>query len=139
MNLAIDEDLMIESRSVNDIVVVNLKGDLDAFTVQKVKNQLTQLIENGYRKIVVNLSRVRYINSTSIGVLVGRLRKLKEYHGELALAELSDRANRVITLVGGKKLFNIFNTESEAIDTLAHSEGERWKAEVKERDRKSVV
>ena len=119
MNLVIDDDLMIESRNVNDILVVNLKGDLDAFTVQKVKNQLTQCIENGYRKIVVNLSRVRYINSTSIGVLVSRLRELKEYHGELALAELSERVNRVLTLVGGKKLFNIFNTESEAIDNLA--------------------
>lgn len=119
MNLTIDDELMIESRNVNDILVVNLQGDLDAFTIQKVKNQLTQSIENGYRKIVVNLSRVRYINSTSIGVLVGRLRELKEYHGELALAELSDRVNRVLTLVGGKKLFNIFNTESEAIDTLA--------------------
>jgi len=119
LNLVIDDDLMIESRNVNDILVVNLKGDLDAFTVQKVKNQLTQCIENGYRKIVVNLSRVRYINSTSIGVLVSRLRELKEYHGELALAELSERVNRVLTLVGGKKLFNIFNTESEAIDNLA--------------------
>ena len=119
MDLAIDNDLMIESRSVNDIIVVNLQGDLDAFTVQRVKTQLTQFIENGYRKIVVNFSRVRYINSTSIGVLIGRLRELKKYHGELALAELSDRVNRVITLVGGKKLFNIFNTESEAINTLA--------------------
>ena len=119
MDLAIDNDLMIESRSVNDIIVVNLQGDLDAFTVQRVKTQLTQFIENGCRKIVVNFSRVRYINSTSIGVLIGRLRELKKYHGELALAELSDRVNRVITLVGGKKLFNIFNTESEAINTLA--------------------
>ena len=119
MDLAIDNDLMIESRSVNDIIVVNLQGDLDAFTVQRVKTQLTQFIENGYRKIVVNFSRVRYINSTSIGVLIGRLRELKKYHGELALAELSDRVNRVITLVGGKKLFNIFSTEIEAINTLA--------------------
>lgn len=132
MNLVIDDGLMIESRNVNDILVMKLKGDLDAFTIQKVKKQLTQFIENGCRKIVVNLSRVRYINSTSIGVLVGRLRELKECHGELALAELSDRVNRVLTLVGGKKLFNIFNTESEAINTLAHSEGERRKAEVKE-------
>ena len=108
MELAIEDDLMIESRSVNDILVIDLKGDLDAFTIQTVKQQLTQFIENGYRKIVVNFSRVRYINSTSIGVLVGRLRELKEHHGELALAELSERVNRIITLVGGKKLFNIF-------------------------------
>jgi len=132
LELAIEDDLMIESRSVNDILVIDLKGDLDAFTIQTVKQQLTQFIENGYRKIVVNFSRVRYINSTSIGVLVGRLRELKEHHGELALAELSERVNRIITLVGGKKLFNIFNTESEAIDTLSQSNRPLKDAEIAE-------
>ena len=72
--MAIDNDFMIYSRKVNDILVVNITGDLDAFSVQKVKNQLTQFIENGCRKIMLNLSRVQYINCTSIGVLVGRLR-----------------------------------------------------------------
>jgi anti-anti-sigma factor len=120
LNLAIDDDFMIYSRK--DILVVNITGDLDAFSVQQVNNQLTQVIEDGYRKIVLNLSRVQYINCTSIGVLLGRRRKLKQDHGELAFAELSDRVNRILALVGGEKLFPIFNTENEAIDTLAQAE-----------------
>jgi len=78
-------------------------------------------MEEGYRKIVVNLSKVRYINSTSIGVLVGRLREIKSLKGHMVLAELSDRVNRILTLVGGKKLFNIFDTEQEAVASLAQS------------------
>ena len=112
------DDLTIESRTVDDVLVVSLDGDLDAFTVQEVKKQMIQFIEEGYRKIVVNLSKVRYINSTSIGVIVSRLRELKARQGELVLAELSDRVNRILTLVGGKKLFKIFNTEKEAVASL---------------------
>jgi len=117
------EDLIIENRTVEiGVLVVDLDGDLDAFTVQEVKKHFIKLIEDGYRKIVVNLSKVRYINSTSIGVLVGRLREIKSLKGQMVLAELSDRVNRVLTLVGGKKLFNIFDTEQEAVATLSQSQ-----------------
>lgn len=115
------EDLRVENRTIDDIFIVDLDGDLDAFTVQKVKNHLIKLMEDGYRKIVVNFSKVRYINSTSIGVLVGRLRDIKSLKGDMALAELSDRVNRILTLVGGKRLFNIFDTEQEAVASLAQS------------------
>ena len=116
------EDLVIENQTIDDILVVKLEGELDAFTVQQVKEQLSTFIKKGYKKIVVNLSQVRYINSTSIGVLVSRLRDLKNRQGELVLAELSDRVNRILTLVGGKRLFQIFNTEQEAIASLAKSQ-----------------
>ena len=116
------EDLVIESQTIDDILVVKLEGELDAFTAQQVKEQLSTFIKKGYKKIVVNLSQVRYINSTSIGVLVSRLRDLKNRQGELVLAELSDRVNRILTLVGGKRLFQIFNTEQEAIASLAKSQ-----------------
>ncbi len=116
------EDLVIENQTIDGILVVKLEGELDAFTVQQVKEQLSTFIKKGYKKIVVNLSQVRYINSTSIGVLVSRLRDIKKRQEELVLAELSDRVNRILTLVGGKQLFQIFNTEQEAIASLAKSQ-----------------
>ena len=116
------EDLVRENQTIDGILVVKLEGELDAFTVQQVKEQLSTFIKKGYKKIVVNLSQVRYINSTSIGVLVSRLRDIKKRQEELVLAELSDRVNRILTLVGGKQLFQIFNTEQEAIASLAKSQ-----------------
>ena len=119
INKLVMEDLTIGSRTIDGILVVDLNGDLDAFTVQEVKKHLVKLMEQGYRKIVVNFSKVGYINSTSIGVLAGRLRDIKSLKGDMVLAELSDRVNRILTLVGGKRLFNIFDTEQEAVSNLA--------------------
>ncbi len=113
------DDLIINERKINDIVVVELEGDLDAFTAQEVRRRLNEMIEAGTGKIVLNFSKLRYINSTSIGVLVGRLRQIRERGGDMVLAELNARINRIITLVGGRRLFRIFDTEQKAIEELS--------------------
>ena len=107
--------MIVESQTINDVLVVNLNGDLDAFTIQEVNKRLTQFIGEDYRKIVVNFSKVCYINSMSISVIDSRLQELKARRGELVLVELSDRVNRILTLMGGKKFFKIFKTEKEAV------------------------
>jgi anti-anti-sigma factor len=112
------DDLTINERKVGDIVIVELEGDLDAFTVQEVRRRLNEMMEKGVNRIVLNFSKLRYINSTSIGVLVGRLRQIRERDGDMVLAELNDRINRIITLVGGRRLFRIFDSEEEAIEEL---------------------
>lgn len=113
------DDLIVNERRVNNIVVLELEGDLDAFTVQKVRNSLNEMIEEGIDRIVLNFSKLRYINSTSIGVLVGRLRQIRERGGDMVLAELNARIDRIITLVGGRRLFRIFDTEQKAIEELS--------------------
>jgi len=113
------DDLIINERKINDTVVVELEGDLDAFTAQEVRRRLNEMIEAGTGKIVLNFSKLRYINSTSIGVLVGRLRQIRERGGDMVLAELNARINRIITLVGGRRLFRIFDTEQKAIEELS--------------------
>ncbi|HID57571.1 TPA: anti-sigma factor antagonist [Candidatus Poribacteria bacterium] len=113
------DDLIVNERRVNSIVVLELEGDLDAFTVQKVRNSLNEMIEEGIDRIVLNFSKLRYINSTSIGVLVGRLRQIRERGGDMVLAELNARIDRIITLVGGRRLFRIFDTEQKAIEELS--------------------
>lgn len=113
------DDLIINERKINGIVVIELEGDLDAFTVQEIRRRLNEMMEEGTDRIVLNLSKLRYINSTSIGVLVGRLRRIRERGGDIVLAELNPRINRIITLVGGRRLFRIFNNEQKAIEELS--------------------
>ena len=102
--------------------MLTLKGDLDAFTVQQIRERLNQCIESGQLFIVLNCSQVNYINSTAIGVLVGRMRHIRMRGGELALAELNERVDRIITLVGGRRLFLIYDTEHEAVAHLAEKQ-----------------
>jgi len=117
------DDLVINERRIDGITVVELEGDLDAFTVQEVRCRLNEMIEEGINRIVLNFSKLRYINSTSIGVLVGRLRRIRERGGDMVLAELNPRVNRIITLVGGRRLFRIFDTERRAIEELSNLTG----------------
>ncbi|RKY04092.1 hypothetical protein DRP77_04775 [Candidatus Poribacteria bacterium] len=118
------DDLIMRERRVGDVVVIELSGDLDAFTVQKLRNRLNELIEGGARKIVLKLSELKFINSASIGALVNRLKRLRELKGELVIAEPSERVGRIITLVGGGRIFNIYSSETEAIEDLTSRKGE---------------
>ncbi len=117
-------NLTINTRKVGDVLVFSLQGDLDAFTVRQMRKSLNQFIEEGNHRIVVDCSEVGYINSTTIGILVGKMHKLRALDGELILAALNERVNRVITLVGGRRLFLICDTVHEAIVNLTQKQTE---------------
>lgn len=123
------KELTINNQVLNDVLVFSIQGDLDAFTVQKVRKTLDQLLDDGHRWIVVNCSELSYINSTAIGVLVGRMHHLRRLEGELALAELNKRVGRTITLVGGRRLFSIFDSVAEAVAKLSQSSAEAQAAQ----------
>lgn len=118
------KELNINHHMQNQVLVLTLQGDLDAFTAQKVRQTLDQLCEEGYRQIVLDCSELNYINSTAIGVLVSRMHHLHRLQGELALAALRPRVERILTLVGGRRLFLIFESVSEAVARLAQSNEE---------------
>lgn len=113
----------ISTRTLGDEApIVELEGEVDVYTAPQLKQQMISLLESGARDMVVDLTKVEYLDSTALGVLIGGLKRMRERDGNLSLICPSARIRRVFEITGLDKIFNIYNSESEAEEALVRKE-----------------
>ena len=111
----------IDHRELDErTAVVAVEGDLDLASAPMLKRVLVERLNAGSTRLVIDLSRVRFIDSTALGVLVGVHRKLGA--GErLALAGAPTAVRRVIEVSGLAATFQIFPTVEPALAYVGSS------------------
>ena len=87
--------------------VVRAAGELDVNTAPELREQLTRLIGEDPRRIVVDLSEVSFVDSTALSVLVSALKRLRQADGDLELAAPNPSVRRVFEITGLTRLFTI--------------------------------
>lgn len=93
--------MKIEHKLVNSTLYVGLSGELDEHSAVFVRAQLDELIaRGGMNKIVMDLSELSFMDSTGIGVMIGRYKKLKTLGIPLMLAGPTKAVDKVLTLSG---------------------------------------
>ncbi len=99
-----------------DIRVVELEGEIDVYTSTQLKQEIADIIAQGAKYIILNLSQVEYLDSTGLGLLIGALKRLRENQGNLFIVSPSVRIVRVFEITGLYKIFKIYATEAEAAE-----------------------
>jgi anti-sigma B factor antagonist len=117
------EQLMqIVHRSEGDVLVVEvLEVRLATNAARDFGEQLAHLIELGHRRIILNLQRVRFIDSSGLGMIVMVQRRLVE-GGEIAIVSSQEPVLTVLKLTRMNKIFRIFPDEAAAAAALGQSE-----------------
>ena len=85
--------------------------------------EVRQLVEDGARKVVIDLAAVGYIDSASIGCLMDVRRLLTEQGGLLKLSGLQPRVETMISMTGVNKIIDIHREEAQALAAFAEGEG----------------
>lgn len=106
--------MKISSRRVDTATILDVSGNIDMSNSPEVRKALLREIrENGV--VVVNLTRVGYIDSSGVASLVEGLKASRESGSRLVLFGLSDSAREVLKISRLLNLFEIYNNEIEAI------------------------
>jgi anti-sigma B factor antagonist len=112
-------DIKVNVReSEGDAYVVELGGEIDVYTSPKVKDAITELIDQGHYNLVINLEKVRYIDSTGLGVLIGGLKRVREHGGSVSLVCTNPQIRKIFDITGLVKIFGIYEDEAEAQKAL---------------------
>ena len=83
------------------VLVAWLSGELDHHAAEDVRRELdTALTRRPARKVVLDMSRLTFMDSSGIGVVLGRYKKVKETGGRMAVRGLSDKMDRILRLAG---------------------------------------
>lgn len=108
-------DLWMEVRRQNGSAVVALGGEVDVFTAPQLRDKLLQLLESGYRKIVVDLDALDFCDSNGLSVLVGGLKRLKDAEGSLGIVCTRGTILKLLRSTGLTKVFAIFDSVEAAV------------------------
>ena len=107
----------IEDRRVRDGVhVVAVSGEIDLFTAPEFKQRMTAPIEDGVGRLIVDLSATTFIDSSSLGVLIGAHRKLKQRKGSLVVVCDNETIVKTFKITGLDGVFTLVPSLDDALD-----------------------
>ena len=101
-----------------DTHVIELGGEVDLYTAPEFKERLVQVIEDGKKQLVVDLSKATFIDSTTLGVLVGGVKRLRTNDGQLSLVCSDRNITKIFEITGLDRVFTIYGTRDEAVSKL---------------------
>ena len=95
--------------------VISLTGEVDLYTAPEFKQQLLDVISQGGKDVVVDFSNTTFIDSTTLGVLVGGVKRLRAQDGRLALVCSDRNITKIFEITGLDRVFTIYPTRDEAL------------------------
>jgi anti-sigma B factor antagonist len=104
-----------------DAYLISLTGEIDLYTAPEFKQQLLDVIAQGGKEVVVDFSDTTFIDSTTLGVLVGGVKRLRTNEGQLSLVCSDRNITKIFEITGLDRVFTIYPTREEAVAKLSSS------------------
>jgi len=116
-------DFSIHTEQVGDNRhVIALTGEVDLYTAPELKSQMLELIANGATEVVVDFTDTTFIDSTTLGVLVSGVKRLREKGGTLSIVCSDRNITKIFEITGLDRVFTIYPTRAEALERLDSEE-----------------
>jgi len=106
-----------ESRNAS-VVVIGLKGRLDANTSPRLEERLLGLIDGGERRLLLSFVDMEYVSSAGLRVLLMAAKRLKPVNGKLALSSMKSHIKEVFDIAGFSSVLPIFGSDEEGMASL---------------------
>jgi anti-sigma B factor antagonist len=114
--------MQIEERAVGDVVVLDLKGRITLGEGdQLLKDKVNSLVNQGRKRMVLNLAGVPYIDSAGLGEIVGSYTTVSRQGGSLKLLNLTKKITDLLAITKLLTVFEAFESEDEAVRSFSAS------------------
>ena len=114
--------MQIQERAVGDVMVLDLKGKITLGEGDELlKDKVNSLVNQGHKKIVLNLADVPYIDSAGLGEIVRTYTTVSRQGGSLKLLNLTKRITDLLAITKLLTVFETFDSEGEAIKSFNSS------------------
>jgi anti-sigma B factor antagonist len=109
------EDISIRVHTVDAMPVFELSGSLDIATSPSVRAALIETSERGDHRLIVDLTKLEFLDSTGLGALIGGQRRAKEFGGEVRLVAKEGQILRLLRITGLLNVFAVYPTLENAV------------------------
>ena len=111
--------MYVKFEKLKDYLIVSLAGELDHHSAEEVRVKIDDKIDkDNIKHLIMDFSGVTFMDSSGIGVVIGRYKKLKLRKGSLVITSLTKNVKRVFDLSGMFKIISTFNSLDEAVSNI---------------------
>ncbi|PLR76377.1 anti-sigma F factor antagonist [Bacillus sp. V3-13] len=111
--------LNINMEVKRDVLCLRLSGELDHHTAEELRTQATKAIaEFDIRHIILNLEQLSFMDSSGLGVILGRYKQIKQVDGEMVVCAISPAVQRLFDMSGLFKIIRLEPSEQFALERL---------------------
>jgi anti-sigma B factor antagonist len=104
----------IATRRVYDVLVVDMSGRLDSHSSGDAGDWFVDIVQGDDKRIVLNLSKLDYVSSAGLRVILRGAKLLQEKLGELKICNANQRVGNILVTAGFDSLIKLYGTEQEA-------------------------
>lgn len=108
--------MKIKKNPQDDVMVLELSGKImGGPDFEKFKDEVTTVVDGGFKKVVLDLSGVPWINSTGLGILITGYHSIKAADGVLKICAVKERVLSIFYISQLENIFDVYETRAEAI------------------------
>ena len=107
----------LDYKLVRNTLVVKIKGELDMVIAERIREEIDKkLIEHQIKNLILNLDKVTFIDSSGLGVIIGRYKKISAQNGKMYIVGARPAVEKILFFSGINKLVPIYRTEQDIIN-----------------------
>lgn len=108
-------DLDVETTTRGNASVLTLRGEIDVYTAPRLRQAIVDVVDGGAQRVVVDMEKVDFLDSTGLGVMVEGLKRIKGRNGDLSIVATQDKILKIFDITGLNKAFAMYRSVDEAV------------------------
>lgn len=105
----------VQKDSQGRFAVIHTDGYINNLAGERIGEVANQLINEGFRRLVINMEKSTVINSIGISILIEVIERMQEVHGVLAFCRLTRTIAKTFTIMGLAQYAQLFDQEADAV------------------------
>ncbi|MCI8608214.1 MAG: anti-sigma F factor antagonist [Firmicutes bacterium] len=106
-----------------DALIAELFGEMDHHSAEKIRTDIDGMIEEyGSKNLIFDFGRVTFMDSSGIGIVLGRYKKRQAEGGKVVIVDCEPRIRNILNMAGIFSLMKYMDTKEEALDYLQRKE-----------------
>lgn len=103
----------------NQTLIVKIQGELDHHTAEEIRYEMdTELDNNRIKNILFDFSELKFMDSSGIGVLMGRYKRISQRNGRAGVYNINPQVRRIFEISGLLRIFKEFKSKEEALENI---------------------
>lgn len=106
----------VDCKQVRSTLVVRISGELDMLVADQLRKEIDQRLENSsISNLILNLEKITFIDSSGLGVIIGRYKKVSSKQGRMYIIGASPSVEKILHFSGINKLVPLLRSEQDVI------------------------
>ena len=107
----------LELKLIRHTLIVRITGELDMLVADKMRSDIDSKLDNNeIKNLILNMEKVSFIDSSGLGVIIGRYKKIAGKNGRMFIVGAKSPVDKILYFSGINKLISMYNNEQDVIN-----------------------